>query len=40
VPGRRLLARDPALAPALIAAAEQVVDANLLSSAHATFVLP
>src|SRR3954471_14821280 len=40
VPGRRLLARDPALAPALIAAAEQVVDANRLSSAHATFLLP
>src|SRR3954470_17380071 len=40
VPGRRLLARDPALAPALIAAAEQVVEANRLSSAHATFILP
>src|SRR3954467_3084872 len=40
VPGRRLLARDPSLAPALIAAAEQVVDANRLSSAHATFLLP
>ena len=40
VPGRRLLARDPALAPALIAAAEKVVDANRLSSAHATFILP
>jgi len=40
VPGRRLLARDPALAPALIAAAEQVVDANRLSSAHATFIQP
>jgi predicted N-acyltransferase len=40
VPGRRLLARDPALAPALIAAAERVVDANLLSSAHATFIQP
>jgi predicted N-acyltransferase len=40
VPGRRLLVRDPALAPALIAAAEQVVDANRLSSAHATFLLP
>lgn len=38
VPGRRLLARDPAFAPALIAAAEQIVDANRLSSAHATFV--
>ena len=40
VPGRRLLAREPALASALIAAAEQVVDANGLSSAHATFVDP
>jgi predicted N-acyltransferase len=40
VAGRRLLARDPALAPALIAAAQQVVDANRLSSAHATFLLP
>ncbi len=40
VPGRRLLARDPALAPALIAAAERVVEANALSSAHATFLLP
>jgi uncharacterized protein len=40
VPGRRLLARDPALAPALIAAAEKIVDANRLSSAHATFLLP
>lgn len=40
VTGRRLLARDPALAPALIAAAQQVVDANRLSSAHATFLLP
>ena len=38
VPGRRLLARDPALAPALIAAAERVVEANGLSSAHATFI--
>ncbi|HVQ08243.1 MAG TPA: GNAT family N-acetyltransferase [Allosphingosinicella sp.] len=40
VPGRRLLARDPALAPALILAAERVVEANRLSSAHATFILP
>jgi uncharacterized protein len=40
VPGRRLLARDPALAPALIAAAERVVESNRLSSAHATFVAP
>ena len=38
VPGRRLLARDPALAPALIAAAERIVEANRLSSAHATFI--
>jgi predicted N-acyltransferase len=39
VPGKRLLG-DRALAPALIAAAEKVVDANRLSSAHATFLLP
>ena len=38
VPGRRLLTRKPALAPALIAAAERVVDSNGLSSAHATFI--
>jgi predicted N-acyltransferase len=38
VPGRRLLARHPALAPALIAAAEQVVETHSLSSAHATFI--
>jgi uncharacterized protein len=38
VPGRRLLARVPALAPALIAAAERVVEAHQLSSAHATFI--
>ena len=38
VPGRRLLALDPALAPALIAVAEQVVERNDLSSAHATFI--
>jgi predicted N-acyltransferase len=38
VPGPRLLLRDPALAPALIAAAEAVVQQNELSSAHATFV--
>jgi predicted N-acyltransferase len=38
VPGRRLLTRKPALAPALIAAAERLVDANGLSSAHATFI--
>ncbi len=40
VPGRRLLAREPGLAPALIAAAERVVEANQLSSAHATFIAP
>ncbi|WP_293882499.1 GNAT family N-acetyltransferase [Sphingomonas sp.] len=38
VPGPRLLARDAALAPALIAAAEVLVDNNNLSSAHANFV--
>jgi predicted N-acyltransferase len=38
VPGPRLLARDPALSPALIAAAEALVDGNKLSSAHANFV--
>jgi predicted N-acyltransferase len=38
VPGPRLLLRDPALAPAILAAAEAVVDQNGLSSAHATFV--
>ncbi|MET0271220.1 MAG: GNAT family N-acetyltransferase [Sphingomonas sp.] len=38
VPGPRLLLRDPALAPALIAAAEAVTRQNGLSSAHATFV--
>ena len=38
VPGRRLLCRDPALAPALITAAEQVVAAKRLSGAHATFI--
>jgi len=40
VPGRRLLTADPALAPALIAAAERVVAHNRLSSAHATFIDP
>jgi uncharacterized protein len=40
VPGRRLLTRNAALAPALIAAAERLVDANGLSSAHATFIDP
>ena len=38
VPGPRLLTTDPALAPALIAAAERVVAQNGLSSAHATFI--
>jgi hypothetical protein len=40
VPGRRLLTADPALAPALIKAAEAVVRSNGLSSAHATFIDP
>jgi uncharacterized protein len=38
VPGLRLLLRDMALAPQIIAAAEAVVRQNGLSSAHATFV--
>jgi len=38
VPGRRLLTARPGLAPALIAAAEAVVEQNGLSSAHATFI--
>lgn len=38
VPGPRLLLRDPALAPALIAGIEALTDNNRLSSAHATFV--
>lgn len=38
VPGPRLLMRDPAFAPLLIAAAETVVQEHDLSSAHATFV--
>jgi uncharacterized protein len=38
VPGRRLLARDPTLTPALISAAESLVRNNELSSAHATFI--
>ncbi|MDB5715909.1 MAG: N-acetyltransferase [Sphingomonadales bacterium] len=38
VPGPRLLARDPAITPALIAAAEALVDSNKMSSAHANFV--
>ncbi|MFN3434419.1 MAG: GNAT family N-acetyltransferase [Sphingomonas sp.] len=40
VPGPRLLLRDPAAAPALIAALEAVTDQHGLSSAHATFVAP
>lgn len=40
VPGPRLLVRDAATAPALIAAVEAVVDQHQLSSAHATFVTP
>jgi predicted N-acyltransferase len=38
--GPRVLIRDPALAPALLKAAEQVCDQNGLSSAHATFIQP
>jgi uncharacterized protein len=38
VPGPRLLLRDAALAPALIAAIEAVTDQNRLSSAHVTFI--
>jgi predicted N-acyltransferase len=38
VPGPRLLLRDAALAPQLLAAAETVVAQNGLSSAHATFI--
>lgn len=38
VPGPRLLLRDPALAPALIAGIEAVADQHKLSSAHVTFV--
>jgi uncharacterized protein len=38
VPGPRLLLRDPARAPALIAALEAVTDQNGLSSAHVTFL--
>ena len=38
VPGPRLLLRDEALAPALIAGIEALSDNNRLSSAHATFV--
>ncbi|RIA37898.1 hypothetical protein DFR49_3787 [Hephaestia caeni] len=40
VPGPRLLLRDTALAPALIAGIEAVVDQHGLSSAHASFVAP
>ena len=40
VPGPRLLLREPAAAPALIAALEAVTDQHGLSSAHATFVAP
>ena len=40
VPGPRLLLRDPALAPALLAAAQAVTERHGLSSAHATFVAP
>jgi predicted N-acyltransferase len=40
VPGPRLLLRDPASAPALIAALEAVTNQHQLSSAHATFVTP
>ena len=38
VPGPRLLLRDPADAPAMIAGIAALVDQNGLSSAHATFV--
>ncbi|HEX8064444.1 MAG TPA: peptidogalycan biosysnthesis protein, partial [Allosphingosinicella sp.] len=38
VPGRRLLTSDDSLAPALIAAADRVVQQNGFSSAHATFI--
>src|SRR4029079_18663982 len=38
--GPRLLNRDPALAPALLAAAEKLCALHDLSSAHATFVEP
>ncbi|MES2498598.1 MAG: GNAT family N-acetyltransferase [Pseudomonadota bacterium] len=40
VPGPRMLLRDASLAPALIAAAEALVEQHGLSSAHATFVAP
>jgi len=38
VPGPRLLLRDPAVAPVLVAGVEALVRGNGLSSAHATFV--
>jgi predicted N-acyltransferase len=38
VPGPRLLLRDAALAPGLIAGLESVTDQNRLSSAHVTFL--
>lgn len=38
VPGPRLLLRDGALGPALIAGIEAVADENRLSSAHVTFI--
>ena len=38
VPGPRLLMRDAALAPGLIAGLEAVTDQNRLSSAHVTFI--
>ncbi len=40
VPGRRVLGQDPAVNAALLAAAQQLVDQNGLSSAHATFIAP
>lgn len=40
VPGPRLLLREAAAAPALIAALEAVTDQHGLSSAHASFVAP
>jgi hypothetical protein len=40
VPGPRLLLRDQADAPALIAGVEAVVEQHGLSSAHATFISP
>lgn len=40
VPGPRLLLRDEAMAPALLAGIETLVEQNELSSAHATFIAP